>query len=157
MLNGVTYGGSFNNAVNTSYDNTDSQLEATNVQDAIDENAEDIATLNSSISDLTAYVELSANGIETYSQFLNRLYATIDKSKVTPRAAIYITGLQICLPISVISSAQIQLASGGVGSGQVMATTVALASSGSFIGSIYNGQYSDYSSNVATGRVEFHY
>ena len=52
VKNGVTYSGSSDNADNVKYNNNVSNLDATNVQEAIDKLDESVDTLNSNLSDL---------------------------------------------------------------------------------------------------------
>lgn len=62
-------------ASRTSFNNTGTGMTSTNVQDAISE-------LNADIS--KGYIEVIGDGVKTYSQILNELYALIDSNKVTP-------------------------------------------------------------------------
>ena len=57
---GVPYGGSSDNARSIKYDNTDSDLQATNVQDAIDE-------LNSTLEDVNIYANAFGSAIDLKS------------------------------------------------------------------------------------------
>lgn len=63
----------------------------------------------------------------------------------------------MCLSINAIASTQIQMSYGGIGSGTFMGATAYLLSSGSILANMYNNQYTDFSSNVASGRVTFYY
>lgn len=54
--NGKSYGGGVSGANHVSYDNSNSGLEATTVQGAVDENANVIAELNNALNEVTNYV-----------------------------------------------------------------------------------------------------
>lgn len=70
-------------AANVSYDNSGSGLAASNVQDAIDEvNAKTIPQ----------HVSVTADGVKTYSQLLDDLYALVDQTKVTGKSYIEFEG-----------------------------------------------------------------
>ena len=60
VKNGVTYSGSSDNADNVKYNNNASNLDATNVQEAIDKLDESVDTLN---SNLTNVISLDGNPI----------------------------------------------------------------------------------------------
>ena len=70
------------NAAALSYDNSGSGLSATNVQDAIDEVLANIPSDSGSVS-------VTADGVKTYSQLFDALYALIDETKLSYKSAIY--------------------------------------------------------------------
>ena len=76
---GVTYsGGGSSAADDVTYDNTDSGLTATNVQDAIDELVQG--------SGSEQYVEYTIQSGDTFRAALNALYALIDTTKISTKA-----------------------------------------------------------------------
>lgn len=91
-IEGITFGsgggGGSSSAVNVSYDNTQSGLTATNVQDAIDENAEEIANINNKLNH-SNYVSVTADGVKTYAQLFNSLYALIDRTKLNQETKLH--------------------------------------------------------------------
>ena len=61
VKNGVTYSGSSDNADNVKYNNNVSNLDATNVQEAIDKLDESVDTLNSNLNSSLVWNELDIN------------------------------------------------------------------------------------------------
>ena len=74
VKNGVTYSGSSDNADNVKYNNNVSNLDATNVQEAIDKLDESVDTLNSNLTQVqsqivpTASIEIGETASKAYSK-----------------------------------------------------------------------------------------
>lgn len=64
VKNGVTYSGSSDNADNVKYNNNASNLDATNVQEAIDKLDESVDTLNSNLDKKNAWSYVEYTGIK---------------------------------------------------------------------------------------------
>ena len=89
VKNGVTYSGSSDNADNVKYNNNVSNLDATNVQEAIDKLDESVDTLNSNLSANNnhfyfdyqngkyGYNTSSSRGADTFHPFSNSQVITI--------------------------------------------------------------------------------
>lgn len=78
------------NASDVSYDNTTSGLAATDAQDAIDEIAADVKSMNE-------YVEynLPANSGKTWAQIIADIYALTDPTKITERSVFDLNGASL--------------------------------------------------------------
>ena len=70
-------------ADDVTYDNTSSGLSATNVQDAIDE-------VYNAIPGSAGSVSVTADGVKTYSQLLDELYALIDTTKINRKSILVV-------------------------------------------------------------------
>lgn len=95
-INEVNAGlGGSTTAAQVSYDNTGSGLTANDVQAAIDE----VVTL---IPSGAGYVSVTADGVKTYSQLIDGLYALIDSSKINAKSVL--TSEDRCFPICKIEA-----------------------------------------------------
>ena len=61
--NGKRYGGTSDTAINVNYENTESKLESTTVQEAVDEVSEKIETLNTDVAENTTAIAENASAI----------------------------------------------------------------------------------------------
>lgn len=74
----TVFAGGTNDANDVSYDNTGSGLTANDVQGAIDELKADIDNLDA------GFVQVTGDGVKTFNDLYNELYALIDFTKITP-------------------------------------------------------------------------
>ena len=137
-------------AENTSYDNTDSGLTATDIQGAIDE--------LSGVDHVTS----EADGVKTYSEVIAALYALADTSRITPKS--YITDGSVILRFSLLTAGAFIFSSVAEITSYCKAYSITLAEasancnvSGLTIGASSN-TFENYSANVmASGSYSLYY
>lgn len=116
-----------------------------------------ISALNADIAKLSEVVSVTANGTETYAQLLTRLNGVIDRSKVTPRAVVYIQGMNIFLNLLSINSIGYIMGTAMIVNSLPYNAGTYIYSNGSMFSVYSNGSYTDFSSEVATGTIIFYY
>lgn len=86
IKNGVTYSGSSDNADSVKYNNNVSNLDATNVQEAIDKLDESVDTLNSNLGGMSFYEDENGNKYVVGADSVPKKLGECD-FKITIRAA----------------------------------------------------------------------
>ena len=144
ILNLINVDGT-NPATAISYDNTSSGLNATNVQNAIDELA------------IKGNVSVTADGIKTYGQLLDALFALIDSTKINQNTTVNhqysATGFDT-LNRSQTASDKFTFTCIYVDN-SMNVITAALRSTGSTLKISDNGTITDFSSTVASNGTKF--
>lgn len=150
-INEVNAGlGGSTTAAQVSYDNTGSGLSATDVQAAIDE-------VVSLIPGGVGSVEVTADGVKTFSQLFDSLYALIDRTKITKDATITYDGYYS--KIMEDTGSVIKLCNSLVTPSVYEMRCYHLTASGSQLLFNSNGTVSDISSSVPTSgkKIVFYY
>lgn len=132
------------------YDNTSSGMTATNMQDAVDE-------LNSEIN--KGYVQVTSDGVKTWSQMFDSLYALIDRTKLTHQSVLIInTGFY--RPVNYQAGGDLDFCMSIARANALQVHTITLKSSGSVFvtdNAVVGGgtMTTDNSSNVPSSGVVF--
>lgn len=101
-------------------------------------------------------VKVLANGTKTYSQGLNELWGLLDLTKVNAKS-ILMKGTECFVPYQITNNLIIFTTTVINSSNTLSVYTYQIQSSGSKMSRIVNGAYTDLSSNVMPGDLEFFY
>jgi len=116
-----------------------------------------ISTLNSDLADLTASVEVTANGTETYGQLLARLWAAIDKTKISAKSALRIVGLQAVYQMTNIISNGIIMGNASMNNSLPAVGCVTMLNNTTYIAAYSSNTATDYTATTASGKAIFYY